>query len=364
MPEAMDSSIKQTWDDFVKKYTPAYIESMSSKDDYVIGRGRDNKSFCYLVEVELRFIGEMRGANSSKFGLWYGTFGNDKTKRYRATKKNFNGDVDKAFREIKVALSKLIRETKALKEYEELKSLISGMFKHKIMYLYNPEIMLPVFADKDIRYFESRLGLTPSATFQDSQRQLMVYKAEFWPNLSNYEFLSYLYKRFGRGEDIEIIDINDREDYLLNKLVVEEIDPNDGYQTHPAAKKEPIRSESGALIHPRDPKMALYALKLAGHKCELDPSHYCFPRRKDGRPYTEVHHLIPMCNYDDFDFSIDVPENIVSLCSSCHNEIHYGKHSADLIKKLFEKRKEKLSEAGIEITVDELLRYYHIDDGN
>ncbi len=361
MSETIDPSIKRLWNDFVNKYTPEYIESMSDKDDYVLGRGPSNKSFCYLVEVGLRSIGEIRGSNASKFGLWFGLFGKDKKKKYRATKKHFNEDVERAFEEIKIALSKLIRETKALSEYEEIDSLISGTFKHKIMYLYNPRIMLPIFSDKDLRYFEGRLGLSPSASFQASQRKLLNYKTTFRPNMSNYEFMRYLYRQYGGYDKNDVMDINDERDYLLNVAVTGETDPTGEYETHLVDKEKPVKIGSGALVYPRNPKMALYALKLAGHKCELDSSHYCFPRKKDGKPYTEVHHLIPMCNQGDFEYSIDVPENIVSLCSSCHNEIHYGKRADVLIKKLFEKRKEKLAQAGIKITIDKLLRYYHID---
>ena len=76
--------------------------------------------------------------------------------------------------------------------------------------------------------------------------------------------------------------------------------------------------------------------------------------------YTEVHHLIPLCYYAEFDVSLDVPENIISLCSNCHNEIHYGLNADTIITKLFHERKEKLKEAGIEISLERLLKMYAI----
>ena len=104
--------------------------------------------------------------------------------------------------------------------------------------------------------------------------------------------------------------------------------------------------------------MALHALARANHSCECDRGHYCFPRRRDGKPYTEAHHLIPLCFYDDFDVSIDVPENIVSLWSGCHKEIHFGKEYETLVKMLYEARKQGLEDAGIKITIETLLDYY------
>ena len=62
---------------------------------------------------------------------------------------------------------------------------------------------------------------------------------------------------------------------------------------------------------------------------------------------------------DDFPkTSLDREQNIVSLCSNCHNEIHYGKESEKLIKQLFEKRKNMLEKIDIRIDLDKLKKYY------
>ena len=61
---------------------------------------------------------------------------------------------------------------------------------------------------------------------------------------------------------------------------------------------------------------------------------------------------------DDFEYSIDMEENVVSLCSNCHNEIHYGADSERIIKKLFEERKDALSKAGIKVTEDWIINVY------
>ena len=43
---------------------------------------------------------------------------------------------------------------------------------------------------------------------------------------------------------------------------------------------------------------------------------------KVGKDYIEAHHLIPMEYQGDFSVSIDVPENIISLCPNCHRAFH------------------------------------------
>lgn len=77
----------------------------------------------------------------------------------------------------------------------------------------------------------------------------------------------------------------------------------------------------------RDPKKAADALAKADYKYEYDIKDRIF-ERKSGKGYTEPHHLIPISKYRDFDYkhvSLDTMENIVFLCSHCHNLLHYGK---------------------------------------
>lgn len=112
----------------------------------------------------------------------------------------------------------------------------------------------------------------------------------------------------------------------------------------------------------RDPKIAADALARADYKCEFDTNDRVF-ERKSGKGYTEPHHLIPISKYRDFDYervSLDVMENIVSLCSHCHNLIHYGKYEIKqpVLKKLYENRKQALNRVGLNITFDELVKYY------
>ena len=78
----------------------------------------------------------------------------------------------------------------------------------------------------------------------------------------------------------------------------------------------------------------------------------------------EAHHLIPIpCSslyYERFHASLDRPENIVSLCPACHRAIHFGTDDKkeELLKILFEKKKQQLSDIGIKITLKELMRHY------
>lgn len=102
-------------------------------------------------------------------------------------------------------------------------------------------------------------------------------------------------------------------------------------------------SRTGRDIPKRDPQRAADALRHVNYLCEYDNSDRTF-LRKNGKPYTEPHHLIPISKYRDFDYSVDVMENIVSLCSHCHNLLHYGRFhdKKPILEKFYNDRREAL----------------------
>ncbi len=126
----------------------------------------------------------------------------------------------------------------------------------------------------------------------------------------------------------------------------------------PREKSTEIIKEKTASDNHRDTKVAQNALAHANYLCEIDPTHETFLRRNSDRTYTESHHLIPMKYSDQFEYSLDTEVNIVSLCSHCHNLIHYGQNADSLIRILYKERKEYLEKAGIGVSESELLSLY------
>ncbi len=126
----------------------------------------------------------------------------------------------------------------------------------------------------------------------------------------------------------------------------------------------PIEAESVSVdakqyeTYPRDPANAAAALRNANYLCEVDNTHKLFIRRNGKINYTESHHLIPMKYQYKFKNKLDCPANIVSLCSHCHNKLHYGKDIKDELTYLYQQRKSRLEAAGISITLEELFNLY------
>ncbi len=101
------------------------------------------------------------------------------------------------------------------------------------------------------------------------------------------------------------------------------------------------------------------ALIKAGCLCEVDNKHPVFKRKNSNMNYTEPHHIIPVYAFADFpDVDLDREQNVVSLCSHCHNLLHYGSEIDYVLKPLYEQRKELLKSIGLEITYEDLKKYY------
>lgn len=65
----------------------------------------------------------------------------------------------------------------------------------------------------------------------------------------------------------------------------------------------------------------------------------------------------------EFDCSIDVPENIISLCPNCHRAFHNSEDTLkkELLLKFFNSRKQGLASRGIQINLSKLLEYYLVE---
>lgn len=168
--------------------------------------------------------------------------------------------------------------------------------------------------------------------------------------------------------DLENSEANDEADEVLvkdisrsdiSKKVIE-------YTPIPEEKKKP-KTLNGKWIPNRDRSRANNALARADFLCEYDKAHELFIRKSQPINYTEPHHLVPLKFDSLFEKSLDVEANIVSLCSNCHDLIHYGADAERVIRKLWEERKDELKAAGlgvmkngVELTVDILLSFYEI----
>lgn len=121
--------------------------------------------------------------------------------------------------------------------------------------------------------------------------------------------------------------------------------------------------------YPRDPAIALNALKKAKFTCEAAPAgqqHETFDSAASGKPYVEAHHLMPLSKQGDFAGNLDVTENIVALCPTCHRRLHHSKphQRIDTLLALYKIRQTGLSGKGIKVDEDKLFEAYGISAGD
>ena len=106
------------------------------------------------------------------------------------------------------------------------------------------------------------------------------------------------------------------------------------------------------------------ALQKYEHKCCANSEHHTFTSKSHGNPYMEAHHLIPrkyqQLYFDEKHINIDCVQNIVSLCPNCHRTLHHGifAEKEEILKTLYELKKDDLLSIGIDINFDKLMSYY------
>jgi len=190
-----------------KKFTIDYPISRIKKlglDEYVIGKG--DSTFCNRIENELNDWGNIHGSPAIKFGLYYGKYGSDKTRKYRIGRQEYGTDERVALDRILTAIVELLENTD---DYEVLKeNPISPMYKGKILSVYYPDDFLNIFSAKHLNYFINMLGLINNSRSElDKQALLLRYKRSdsVMRDWSVYEFSKFLYSSFGNPND----EIND-----------------------------------------------------------------------------------------------------------------------------------------------------------
>lgn len=163
----------------------------------------------------------------------------------------------------------------------------------------------------------------------------------------------------GYNETIPFLSVGDEED-IINKIGQMAIsnEPIAEYKPKPKIKKALLEEIGGKLKYPRSIEVATNSIKRASFQCEVNETHKTFIRKRDNKPYTEPHHLIPLSNHYKFINDLDVEANVVSLCSHCHNQLHYGAEFEEILLSLYNKRKGELEAAGIGIDFFSLLGFY------
>ena len=184
--------------DFVSDYPSKKIPSLPL-DDYVIGKGAENRSFCYRLEREMDILGRILGATAFKFGVYFGRIKSDPEDKYRF-RQHWGKTVDQAFAAIKQAIVDLLQAADKDDFVGIAENALSPLFKGKILFLYYPGKFAPIYSWVHLEHFIAALDLDGSfACEAEMQRALMDYRAT-WPELQVQPaalYMRLLYDIFG-----------------------------------------------------------------------------------------------------------------------------------------------------------------------
>lgn len=193
--------------DFVNHFTISHIRKMDI-DEYVEGKNKSANIFCYALEHTLGAYGLIKGGSARKFGIYYSREQNN----YVITQNWNYGTPEDSFRNLRDALVNLI----IAGENDDIdtirQSLLSPMFKGKILATYFPEKYLSIFSEEHLDYYIHRLDLDDKVKFKTDiieKRQILVnfrnsnLTMSKWPL---HAFSYFLYNKYpGSPKDSEYI---------------------------------------------------------------------------------------------------------------------------------------------------------------
>lgn len=125
-----------------------------------------------------------------------------------------------------------------------------------------------------------------------------------------------------------------------------------------AKNKDKIRKVSSVLKR--------MAKERANYKCELQDLNNCkyFTSKESNKNYLEIHHIVPREFSNEFEKSIEIIDNYISLCPHCHRLVHFGidRERLPSLIYLFNKRKEALNRKSINVDLENLKIFYNIEE--
>jgi hypothetical protein len=178
---------------FQRRFPPNSILGLTL-ESYAIGH-RDKDNFCYWVELKTRELGDIRGATALKFRVYF-----DKTADQYVYQKQYDS-ADSALEDTLRLIEMLLASVRDGDWVAVDKNALSPMFKTKIISLYFPDKIAPIFADTHLDFFLRQLGL-PWDGLSNIEKNLALARLKVSDSImagwSPYEFMDFLYESFGR----------------------------------------------------------------------------------------------------------------------------------------------------------------------
>ena len=138
-----------------------------------------------------------------------------------------------------------------------------------------------------------------------------------------------------------------------------------------ARQPRQIQTQGGGQTFQRSLQLAEYVRELNHRACAVGKASCAVFNARDGRPYVEVHHVVPMAMQGRSTINLDRSTNMVPVCPRCHACLHRGQRdqAADVLNSLFQwfesiytvPFQQANDDLAFDTTLDGLLEMYGID---
>lgn len=251
---------------FVNQFSEEFLKEMNYTD-FIMGQP-NRENFCYQLEHELRPLGSIVGATSSKFGMYRQPDSGD---IILTEKWNVDNDIEKTFEKIRVAILSLLDFGRDNNKEGIVNSQLSSMFKHKILAMYFPKNYLNIFSKVHLNYFISQFYEDVNAgdkfvEVYDKQMELIRIKEEhpIIKDWNNIKYGTYLYHLFPK-----IMEKNHAGKNIKFEIVTPEVLESDLKDY----SKVSIKEKSVALISGRRGKIPKVVDSKGSRKIDFSQKH-------------------------------------------------------------------------------------------
>lgn len=261
-------------------------------------------------------------------------------------------------KEEKEELFEYVKENYRNRDY---KCILSKKYKPSGVYNRNM-----VRDNAKLLYITSFINNTNFRDFSDFTNKIVDYYKTIEPTIDTGKLKQFIFKH--HKPVFEMIYINALRPEILDENRINDLEAT--AETIAEIEKSKIDDTTSNNIEQLNKISGILKKKAkerVEYKCELEElctceSHY-FTSKETKKNYVEIHHFIPREFSNDFEKTIEVIENYVSLCPRCHRMIHKAvdRERDVLIAFLFNKRKGSLDLKGLKISLDEIKKYYKIE---
>ena len=308
----------------LKKIRELSLETYALQKEKEISKN----SFCYWLENELKNLGNIHGATSRKFGIYYGRTKKDSKNKWRVTRKfGIDERYMEAFNKIRASIVSLLDSAQGGDTLSMVENLLSNMLKGKILSTYYPDKFLNIFDDSHLGHFLDKLEIGYSKKINEFKKRELLLKFknedEIMQNWSNYEFSKFLYHEFERPIKKEILQIKTSEEKkVINELTKINVSDRKDY-----IKKELDKLQSSNLAPIKERTAIIKSIKRNSRMYQLLKEKYNYQcqicgftfKKKNGGNYCEACHIEQLS-----ESRLDTEENILILCSNCHRQVTAG----------------------------------------